>query len=729
MNQAMRRSLRPWHLLLLVPLLVASTPAAPPKPEPLRGLFLTDLRLALHTPPIAGEQIRFTVTAIDEEGLVFSTYTGTVNVTITDTLNGASVQPPSHLFVGGNGIGEFQARWPRAGTQKIIVKDTLGLVTREYPVNVMPGPAIRLEFQLPQSVQAGMAVGTTVTALDANGNRATGFTGPVIFESSNTEAILPTGASFTALDQGQKVFSGIIFTQRGPQTLTIKTGSNSLSTTRNINVLPGPATRFLIRPSVTVATAGVPFSAQITPVDAYNHPTDYPPGQIVQFTSTDPDAVLPGPMEFRMGQFEFTLRTAGLQNIGIADGNNLTGRVPDGIRVEPGLFQRILLSTPTAQPVDTCAPAMVQLRAVDPFNNTVPGVREVLLCGTPGGAVRYIDSTLDDAIFHPSTGCVDGALPATGMAQVRWSNTAAGTVSFEIEQLEFTSVAITFRTGGLNPASSRLSFPDALQDPPLLRTFTGTQRVLFEPRNTCNEPVDPPAGQTLNIAVQSPLAREAAAVREELGRWSTTVRLPKCPDTGAAALKIGPTLNGEPLLLPTGAPLRADILPNCLPPDVLLELEAKDSKATPGAEVKFELTLTNTGDAVIPAGMLWLETASITALEASLDGTKLDTSSMKLSFPELAPGTARTVKLEGLAGTQLDVKVTLTAWYTTVEGAALTEQKAASLDWDDLAANVGCGCQTGALPSQFLPWLALLAVASRARARLRRLTQGERIDR
>ena len=101
----------------------------------------------------------------------------------------------------------------------------------------------------------------------------------------------------------------------------------------------------------------------------------------------------------------------------------------------------------------------------------------------------------------------------------------------------------------------------------------------------------------------------------------------------------------------------------------------------------------------------------------------------KLTLPALEPGATRKVRLQGQAAVQMDKPVSLTAWYTTLQGAALTEQKALSLEWGEMEVDVGQGCQTVPLSGQLLPWLALLAAASRSRSRLRRLTRGERNDR
>jgi len=727
MNQAMSRSLRPWHLLLLVPLLVASAPAKHPAPASLAGTRLKELRVNFPSPPVVGTWAPFTVTAIDEKNLLFRLYTGIVDVTVSGPQ--AGVLPQEHWFIlDATGIAHFEARWPTVGTYTVTARERGGTVFTEHTVEVRPVPAARFGLFLPQGTQAGAPVSGRVVVYDANNNVATGFNGAVRFESSDPKATVPQSVTLT---RGEGTFPNVVFRSADLQNLSVHdaSGSGLSSIARPITVMPGPAQRFELSSSDNTPTAGEQFFVELVARDAYDNQT-FGPVQTVQFSSTDPNAELPGAVRFGTEPYPIILKTAGLQGISVTGSNGAKGSLA-GLEVSPGAFHEVRLSTPTTRAVDICTAATVELRAADLYGNTVPAAEDVLLCGTPGQALSFIESTLED-VSPGNAGCIIGELPSSGVGRVRWSTRDPGPVVFEVNQATAHAVTLTWQDQGINPVNSRLSFPGASRNPPLLRTFTATQPVLFEPRNTCDVAVDPPTGQTLNIAVQSPLVRVRNAERQERGRWITEVRLPKCPDTGAAALKIGPTLNGEPLQLPNNAgPLYAEILPNCLPPDVLLELVArpKDAKATPGAEVQFELTLSNTGGELIPAGRLWLEAESLTVLEASLDGEKLETSSMKLGIPELAPGAVRTVKLRGLAGVQLDVPVKLSAWYTTVEDTALTEQKAVSLEWDELAANVGCGCQTGALPSQLLPWLALLAVASRARARLRRLTPGERIDR
>ncbi len=733
MNQAMSRQLRMRPLLLLVPLLMAS---APPSRQAAASTVLPVLktfRIEFQSPPIAGSWTRFTITAIDDENNVFTNYLGTVNVTVSGTQAGADVDPESHVFLGlgsDNGVAHFRALWLRSGPQAVNVADTLGSVNVEHRLTVLPGAATRFDLQLPQMTQAGAPVSAHVTAYDAQNNVATGFTGTIRFGTSDPMATVPGSYTFQSTDGGQKTFSPLVFRKAGPQTLTVtdtNTSNPITPVTRSTTVAAGPTKFFRIKASTRPATAGERFDVTLEATDEFGNVKPY--NDAVQFSSSDARAVLPSSNLAGTGPFPVTFRTAGTQSLTVTGVNSISGQLTN-FTVLPGSYFEVLLSTPNVQPVDACTPAAVQLQAVDEFGNPVPDDARVTLCGVPRQGLSVTGHTLTDANLE-TPGCIEGELSDSGQGRVSWSNTQSTSVVFGVVQATLRTATLTWQPGGFSPEHSSFSFPNAAETPPRLRTFSQELAVQFNPRNACGEAVDFPQGQVLSFQVQSPLFLSAQPRSEGLGRWSSTVRLPKCPDTGATALKLWPALNNEPIRLPNGEPLRTELLPNCLPPDVQLAIHSvpKDSRAMPGAQVEFKVELSNTGTNVIPAGLLYLETEALTGLEVRLDDEPLGAFSTKLELPELGPGETRTVKLQGQASVEPEPGVKLTAWYTTVGGAALTEKQALSLEWEELGADVGCACQAGSLPSQFLPWLALLAAASRSRSRLRRLARDERIDR
>ncbi len=65
-----------------------------------------------------------------------------------------------------------------------------------------PGPATQLTVTGPASTTAGVAASVTVTAKDAFGNTATGYTGTVHFTSSDGNATLPANYTFVGGDAG-----------------------------------------------------------------------------------------------------------------------------------------------------------------------------------------------------------------------------------------------------------------------------------------------------------------------------------------------------------------------------------------------------------------------------------------------------------------------------------------------------------------------------------------------
>jgi hypothetical protein len=67
----------------------------------------------------------------------------------------------------------------------------------------------------------GVAGTIRVTAVDAYGNRVSGYTGTVHFTSSDTKAKLPANYKFKATDAGTHVFSGtVILKTKGTQSVT-----------------------------------------------------------------------------------------------------------------------------------------------------------------------------------------------------------------------------------------------------------------------------------------------------------------------------------------------------------------------------------------------------------------------------------------------------------------------------------------------------------------------------
>src|SRR5262249_1729746 len=127
----------------------------------------------------AGVSVDVTVTARDTLGNVDIWYTGTVHFTSTDT---QAVLPANYTFTptaaGAHTLaGGVTLKTP--GSQSITATDTVtSSITGNTSVTVNPAAASTFTVTAsPTTVTAGSSTSITVTARDASGNVATGYTG------------------------------------------------------------------------------------------------------------------------------------------------------------------------------------------------------------------------------------------------------------------------------------------------------------------------------------------------------------------------------------------------------------------------------------------------------------------------------------------------------------------------------------------------------------------------
>ncbi len=83
------------------------------------------------------------------------------------------------------------------------------------------GAATTLVVSAPASVSAGSAFSATVTAVDAYGNTATGYTGTIGFASSDGAAVKPANYTFVGSDNGAHAFTnGFTLQNAGTQSIS-----------------------------------------------------------------------------------------------------------------------------------------------------------------------------------------------------------------------------------------------------------------------------------------------------------------------------------------------------------------------------------------------------------------------------------------------------------------------------------------------------------------------------
>jgi hypothetical protein len=216
----------------------------------------------------------------------------------------------------------------------------------------------------------------TVTALDAYGNIATGYSGTVHFTSSDGAAVLPANATLAA---GVGTFSVTLKTA-GTQSVTATDtlGASIKGTQSGIVVNAAAATTLAVSGLASPRTAGVAGSITVTAVDAYGNVAVGYLGT-VQFTSSDTKALLPAAYTFTaldagVHTFSVTLKTAGSQGVRATDTVTATITGAQYIVVTPAAATTLVVSG-LASPRTAGVAGIITVTARDAFGNTATGYR------------------------------------------------------------------------------------------------------------------------------------------------------------------------------------------------------------------------------------------------------------------------------------------------------------------------------------------------------------------
>ena len=331
------------------------------------------------TTDTAGAANSFTVMVYEPNGSVDTGYLGTVHFTSSD---GQATLPANYTFTTANaGTNTFSATLKTAGAQSITATDTVTATITGSETGIAVNPAAAQSLKLtgfPTTDTAGTANNVTVTAYDAYGNIATGYTGTVHFTSSDSQATLPANFTFTAANDGTDTFSVTLKTA-GTQSITATdTATATITGTESgITVNPAAAQSLKLTGFPTTDTAGTANNVTVTAYDAYgNIATGYTGTD--HFTSSDSQAALPANYTFTAANagthaFSVTLKTAETQSITATDTATATITGSEtGIAVHAAAAQsHRLTGFPTT---DTAGVANnVTVTAYDPYGNIATG--------------------------------------------------------------------------------------------------------------------------------------------------------------------------------------------------------------------------------------------------------------------------------------------------------------------------------------------------------------------
>jgi hypothetical protein len=270
----------------------------------------------------AGSAAGFTLSAVDAFGNTITGYQGTVHFSSSDALAGT---PADYTFnAADQGSHPFAVTFYKAGNQTITANDTANnSITGSAGTDVSPGAAVSLSFAgLPPTTGAGTPDVLTITAVDAYGNVASGYTGTVQFSSNDPQASLPAAYAFTANDAGKHSF-GFTLKTAGSDNVSASDNADGLSQSASVSVTPAAAAALSFSGLPASAVAGSALSLTVTAFDAYGNVASGYTGTL-HFASNDPQASLPADYAFTAADagkhtFKLTLKTAGGDNVSVSD--------------------------------------------------------------------------------------------------------------------------------------------------------------------------------------------------------------------------------------------------------------------------------------------------------------------------------------------------------------------------------------------------------------------------
>jgi hypothetical protein len=326
----------------------------------------------------AGSAGSFKVTALNADGSIDTSYTGTVRFSSSDVQAGL---PALYTFTAADGgVHTFSATLKTAGPQSLTVTDLIfGTTGTETGITVTPATASQLAFgQQPSTTTAGQAMSpaVTVAVTDPYDNVVpTNNSTVTLTLSSGTFANGSATVSATT-SGGVATFSALKIDAAGSYALKATDGSLTSAFYGFFTINPATASTMSVTGFPSTTTAGVAYNITVTLKDAYgNIATGYT--GTVHFTSSDAQAGLPANYTFTAADagvhtFSVTLKTAGTQSLTVTDTakTSLSG-TESGILVTAAAASKFVLAAPTS--VNPGVPFSLTVTVEDAYGNLVTG--------------------------------------------------------------------------------------------------------------------------------------------------------------------------------------------------------------------------------------------------------------------------------------------------------------------------------------------------------------------
>lgn len=235
------------------------------------------------------------VTAQDAGGNTATGYTGQVTIAIATNPPGNGVLSGTKVVAAVNGVATFSdLSIDKLGTGYTLRATATGLtLATSAPFNITAGSAIQLAFTTqPVNTTAGVAMAQVrVTARDAQGNTATGFTGNItVAIGTNPGGGTLSGTKSVPAVLGVATFSTLSIDKSGTgYTLTAAANGLTGATSSTFNITPAALSQlaFTVDPSNATAGATITPAVKVAGQDAFGN-------TVTSFTGSVTIAITPG---------------------------------------------------------------------------------------------------------------------------------------------------------------------------------------------------------------------------------------------------------------------------------------------------------------------------------------------------------------------------------------------------------------------------------------------------
>lgn len=367
-----------------------------------------------------GVPFNITIKALDASGLVDSTYTGTVNLTVNSSVGltiSASTPALPYTFVPADaGVKTFSITLSGSNISTpwnaatITATDATPITGTSSGFQVTGGNLSFFTINLSSlSVTAGDYLTFSVIAKDAWNNIVGDYNGTVTFTSNDPQAeFSPSNYTFISSDNGSHTFTnGVRFKTASPPLRTITVSDSAISTT-SAGVTVGVSTlhHFNVTASTLTPTAGVGFTLTVTAVDEYGNTVTNYLGK-VHFTTTDTNTnvVLPADYIFVAGDSGthtfggVTLCTAGPQTIYVEDTSNPLIKGSLTVNVQPQALDNCTFIFDPIGPQTVLNPFTVTVRIKDSFGNLNTSFNGVAYFGVSIGTITPSSVTFVNGVW------------------------------------------------------------------------------------------------------------------------------------------------------------------------------------------------------------------------------------------------------------------------------------------------------------------------------------------